>query len=105
MRDPGEAAIVSALRRAGAFVWHLSAEGIPDLLVGHRKRWLLLEVKAAPGPRGGASEHGQKLSAAQERFFQDAELGELPAYVVRTPEEALTAIGIELVNQDKVTGG
>lgn len=96
MRDEGEAAIVSALRRAGAFVWAVSAKGLPDLLVGHRGAWTLLECKAPSGPRGGASADGQKLSPAQARFFMDCELGGLPAYIVRSPEDALRAIGLDV---------
>jgi hypothetical protein len=98
-RDPHEALIISALRRAGAMVWQVSAEGLPDLLVGFRKQWTLLEVKAPLGPDGGASKGGQKLKPAQQRFFDDAELGELPAHVVRDEFEALKAIGVEVVKR------
>lgn len=95
-RDEGEPAIVGALRRAGAMVWHLSQKGLPDLLIGFRGRWVLMEVKAPLGPLGGESGNGQHLQPEQVRFFADAELGELPAHVVRSPEEALRVIGVEL---------
>lgn len=93
-RDDGERDIIAALRAAGAMVWPISAEGIPDLLVGHRGRWLFIEVKKPLGPRGGHHEDGQKLQPKQARFFHDAELLEAPAYVCRSPEEALRAIGL-----------
>ncbi len=95
-RDEGEAAIVSALRSVGALVWHVSARGLPDLLVGFRRRWTLLEVKSPPGKRGGKSEDGQKLAPAQVAFFDAVSIAELPARVVTTAAEALAAIGVEV---------
>lgn len=55
--DKNQADIVDALRRAGASVISLAAcgGGIPDLLVGHRNRTALIEVKNGslpPSARG-----------------------------------------------------
>ena len=95
-RDPGESAIVEALRKVGAMVCHVSSKGLPDLLVGFRQRWMLLEVKSPVGERGGKSRDGQKLQEAQAAFFRLAKLGGLPVHVVTGPEEALKAIGLEV---------
>ena len=55
--DGNQADIVDALRRAGASVTSLAAvgKGVPDLLVGHRNRTALIEVKDGslpPSARG-----------------------------------------------------
>ena len=64
----------------------------PDLLVGHRGHNYLMEVKRPPGPKGGMSEDGQKLSPGQERFRR--EWRGRPVVVVRSPSEALQALGL-----------
>ncbi len=97
-RDDGERPIVDALRKAGAMVRHVSAEGLPDLIVGFRGRWLWLEVKRPLGAMGGSSADGQHLQPAQAVFFAEALLAGLPAHVVRSPEEALRVIGVEVVS-------
>ncbi len=56
--DVNQAAIVAALRAAGAYVWIL---GLPvDLLVGYNNRTYLVEIK--DGPR-------KRLTKLQEDFF------------------------------------
>jgi hypothetical protein len=80
--------IVQALRGSGYKVLSLArvGGGCPDLLVGKGTRILLMEVKAPPGPRGGASAKGQKLNAAQEKFREEwAPM----VRVVRSAEDAL----------------
>jgi hypothetical protein len=67
-------------------VWRLDAKDLPDLLVGHRGRFFLLEVKSDRGA----------LSDGQARFFLLAEAGRLPVRVVRDADQALAAIGVEL---------
>jgi hypothetical protein len=79
-RDENEAAIVQALRKAGATVELLSATNIPDLLVGYRGQNFLLEVKTEKGKL----KEGQKNWASHWRG-QHA--------VVRTVDEALQVIG------------
>jgi hypothetical protein len=83
-RDANEAAIVQALRSAGALVWRLDARDMPDLLVGFRQRFWLLEVKRA---KGGVISDGQAV------FFVVAEAARLPVRVVRSAQEALEAVG------------
>lgn len=82
-RDKSEPAIVDALRKAGARVYRLNKPF--DLLCGVGGRWVVLECKT--GTRTRKDQRGQTddLKACQA--------GGLPAYVVRTPEDALQAIG------------
>jgi hypothetical protein len=81
--DANHNEIVSALRDVGALVFSMAAVGcgFPDLCVGFRRRNYLLEVK---GPNG-------KLNELQQVFHQRWQ-GQVA--VVRTPEEALRAIGV-----------
>lgn len=96
-RDANEPDVVNALVAAGAVVTRLDGDGVPDLLVGFKGRSFLLEVKLPMGPRGGLPEHREHeggrgdLTAAQVKWW-DAWIGE-PAIVVRSPSEALAAIG------------
>ncbi len=78
-RDANEADIVAALRRVGARVWRLSGAGVPDLLISHKGRWHVLEIKK---PRQG------KLTDAQ---CNTRALAWFP--VATTVDEALRAIG------------
>lgn len=80
-RDESEAAIVDALKAAGARVWRLSQP--LDLLVGHQGRFLLLECKTGK----------RKVKPTQDATIADCHRKGLPVYVVRTPEDALQAIG------------
>lgn len=76
-RDEVEPAIVAALEKAGVRVWRLSR---PFDLLAHRAGvWHVLEVKGDKG----------KLTEAQQRDLA----GNLPVHVVRTPDEALRAVG------------
>ena len=82
-RDTSEPGIVEALTAAGARVWRLS---LPlDLLVGYQGRFYLLECKTGTRKRKDQPEQDETLAECRYR--------NLPAYVVRTPEDALQAIG------------
>jgi hypothetical protein len=89
-QDQNAGEVVSALRRAGCFVRFIEfahgIRGCPDLLVAHGGLTYLMEVK---GPRG-------RLSEAQEKLHAEWHGG--PLVTVRTPEEALAAIGLEVVD-------
>ncbi len=77
-RDANEQAIVAVLQAAGAIILRLSGKGCPDLLVSYRGRWTPLEVKVKRGRLTEAQAVTQALA---------------PFPVVRTPGEALAAIG------------
>jgi hypothetical protein len=80
-KDENEAAIVKALRDAGAYVWII---GLPvDLLVGFRDRTLLMEVKTTSKKR---------LTGLQADFFEKWTGGTLCR--VDSPEAALRMIGV-----------
>lgn len=91
-RDDNEAAIVEALRAAGATVTRLGEPGVPDLLVGYRGRNFLLEVKEP-----GQTEHRRRseggrgeLTAAQVEWW-DEWRGERAA-IVHSVADALMVI-------------
>lgn len=79
--DATQAAIVKALRRAGCQVQTLAAigKGVPDLLVGRAMRLWLLECKTGNGD----------LTPAQRAWH-----ALWPVHVVRSPEDALRAVGL-----------
>ena len=80
-KDENEAAIVQALRNAGAYVWII---GLPvDLLVGYKDRTLLMEVKTTSKKR---------LTGLQATFFEKWAGGTLCR--VDSPEAALRMIGV-----------
>lgn len=101
-RDDNEPEICAALIAAGASVTYLSIPGAPDLLVGHQGRTVLLEVKEPLGPRGGKrgggstrpGEGGDGTLSAEQIDWHQRWKG-APPVIVRTPDEALRAIGIE----------
>ena len=74
-RDTNEPAIIEALRLMGAYVYQVSGDGLPDLLVLWQSRWTPLEIKTTRG----------KLTASQM---------DIPWPVVRSVSEALAAIGV-----------
>lgn len=76
-RDRNERLLVEYLKKAGGFVTRISGAGVPDLLVGYRGRWLLLEVKA---PRGRAT-------LMQQAFHDAAQALGLPCHTVYTVED------------------
>jgi hypothetical protein len=79
--DENQAAIVQALRDAGAYVWII---GLPvDLLVGYKDRTLLMEVKTTSKKR---------LTGLQADFFEKWTGGTLCR--VDGPEAALRMIGV-----------
>lgn len=79
-RDTAEPPIVDALERVGAEVWPLDYP--VDLLVRFRSSWYLLEVKT------GRSKV-RKNQQAQRNFIEST-----GTPIVRTPMEALKAIGM-----------
>lgn len=100
MRDANEKPIVLALRAVGAHVTQLDGKGVPDLLVGFRGATHLLEVKLPLGKHGGRTSGGASrpgnggdgtLTEAQVAWHAGWCGGRVA--IVRTPDEALAAIG------------
>jgi hypothetical protein len=85
--DANQAAIVTALRRAGALVQDLSAagEGVPDLLVGWHRQFLLFEVKDGNKPPSARA-----LTGPQARFH--VRWQGYPLHVVESVDEALRVL-------------
>ena len=81
--DANQAEIVAALRQAGAsvLVMHRLGQGAPDLAVGIRGETFFLEVKTEKGKL--TPDEAEFMSNWQGRYA-----------IVRTPEEALRAIGV-----------
>lgn len=82
-RDANEGEIVTALELAGWSVFKVSDTGLPDLICCRRGVLALLEVKAPDGD----------LTPAQVKTFQRLRAAGYEVAVVRTPAEALTAVG------------
>lgn len=79
--DNNQAAVIEALRAAGAYVWII---GLPiDLLVGYKDRTLLMEVKTSPK---------KPLTSLQADFFEKWTGGTLCR--VDSPDAALRMIGV-----------
>lgn len=81
-RDRNERLLIEYLQKSGAVVHRISGPGLPDLLVGYRHRWLLLEVKA---PKG-------QLEPAQVLFHGSARALGLPCRVVYTVSDCREAL-------------
>jgi hypothetical protein len=88
--DDNHRQVVEALRKAGAWVHSTAAlgGGFPDLLVCHRGRLFLLEVKDGLKPPSG-----RKLTPAESAFIQACPV---EVHVVLSPADALRAIGLEV---------
>jgi hypothetical protein len=79
--DENQAAIVKALRDAGAYVWII---GLPvDLLVGYGNHTFLVEIK---------TDSKKRLTALQADFFEKWCGGTLAR--IDSPEAALRMIGV-----------
>jgi hypothetical protein len=89
-RDANEPVIQTALERAGATVEQLpTGQGMPDLLCGYKGINYLLEVKLNP-VKGEVFASHCSLNKKQ-RDWHSGWKGQ--KCIVRTPEEALQAIG------------
>ena len=82
--DANQSAIVGALKACGAQVLSLAAigKGVPDLLILHRGRFQLMEVKD-----GSLPPSARRLTPAQEEFHLD-----WPVTVVTSCETAIAAL-------------
>lgn len=83
-RDDNEAVIVTALQSAGWTVVRVSDSGAPDLICVRMGDLRLVEVK---GPKG-------TLTPAQEVAFERLNKAGVTVLVVRSPADALEALGV-----------
>jgi Holliday junction resolvase len=86
--DDNHAAIVSALRGSGFAVIDTSGvgNGFPDLLVGHNRRWILLEVK------DGAKSPSRRRKTPDQIKWWDQYAHAGPVALVESVEQALAAV-------------
>ncbi|HEX8106724.1 MAG TPA: hypothetical protein VF516_03300 [Kofleriaceae bacterium] len=79
--DVNQADIVKALRKIGAFVQplHRLGQGVPDLLVGWRQRWLVMEVKR---------DERAELTPDEKAWIEET-AGRAPVVVVTSALEAV----------------
>lgn len=88
--DANHGHVVAALRQVGAWVWSTAAigGGFPDLLVWHRGRYTLLEVK------DGAKPPSARALTDAERAFLETCPGRV--FVVNSAAEAVAAVAMEV---------
>lgn len=81
--DANQAEIVKALRKLGAVVTpiHMVGNGVSDLLVSFRQRWLVLEVKDGAKPPSK-----RELTPDEERWIGEQRA---PVFIVTSPLEAV----------------
>jgi len=99
--DANQPEIVKALRSVGATVQHLHTvgKGCPDILVGHRGRNFLLEIK------DGAKVPSARKLTDDEAAWHQQWLGNVA--IVSNTDEALLAIGLgvrEIPVRGEITG-
>ena len=99
--DDNQQAIVAALRAAGATVEII---GKPvDLLVGHRGRNLLIEVKNPKTAYGRGKADNRSRTLKTQADFRATWRGLV--WVVSSPEQALALIGVRTANRTTPFGG
>ncbi len=86
--DANQPEIVKALRKIGCFVQSLAdiGKGCPDLLVGFRGNWHILEVKDSAKPPSA-----RRLTKDELKWHQKA-LQHGPVHVVETIEQAIDIV-------------
>ena len=87
--DANQTAMIEALRGIGAFVQSLAAIGCgcPDLLVGYRGKWMLIEAK-----NGENIPSKRKLTDDESRWHKSAERGGAKIIIAESPEQAVLAV-------------
>ena len=90
--DANQSAIVRALRAVGAKVQSLATvgRGCPDILVAHRRRWFVCEIK-----NGGNVPSAQQLTDDEKQWHREFSQ-QADVHVVRSVPEALAVLGIEV---------
>jgi hypothetical protein len=87
--DANHIEIAKALTRCGAWVINTSGvgNGFPDLLIAHRGRLSMVEVKD-----GAKCPSARVLTTAQVQFHAMAEANNVPVHVVKSVDEALALV-------------
>lgn len=87
--DANHREVADALARCGAWVIDCSAvgQGFPDLLVSHRGKLMLVEVKD-----GAKSPSRRKLTPAQVDFHALAKATGTPVHIVESVEQAIALV-------------
>jgi Holliday junction resolvase len=88
--DANQSEIVKELRKVGAFVQSLATigKGCPDLLVGYRGNWFLMEVKDAKK----AQSQRELTQDEMDWILRAAKSG--PVHIVETVAQALGVLGV-----------
>jgi hypothetical protein len=87
--DANQSTIIKALRSVGAFVQplHTIGQGCPDLLVGYRGKWSLIELK------DGSKSPSQRKLTEEEQEWHEKAVSRAPVFIAESAEDALLAIG------------
>jgi hypothetical protein len=88
-QDANHSEVVDGLRKVGAHVTDTSAagDGFPDLVVGFRGRWFVIEVKD-----GSLPPSERVLTPKQKKWHAEVQ-GHAPAHVANSLADALLIIG------------
>lgn len=95
-RDENEPDIIKALRAHGCVVWQLSGKGIPDLLVLHKGKKWLADVKMPGKPTTTPQEDAWEEAATKARCS---------VFILRTPEDATKMLNNALQPWEPATSG
>jgi len=89
-RDENEPSVVKALLAAGMHVAKLEGSGVPDLVVQHKGRCFLVEVKQPVDVKKRSAAHKGTLTDSQRKWWEA--WGPIKPIVVTTPEEAVRLV-------------
>jgi hypothetical protein len=84
-RDDNEQDIIKAMRAEGAYVKQINDEGLFDLLVSHRGKTLLIEVKDGAKPPSA-----RRLTEAELKFHEEWPGSNL--FIITSVEEAIALL-------------
>jgi hypothetical protein len=84
-RDDNEQDIIKAMRAEGAYVKQINDEGLFDLLVSHRGKTLLIEVKDGAKPPSA-----RRLTDAELKFHEEWPGSDL--FIITSVEEAIALL-------------
>ena len=87
--DDNHREVADALKRCGAWVIDCSGVGLgfPDLLISHKGRMSLIEVKDGSKPPSA-----RKLTPAQIKFHAEAKANGVSIHVVESVDQAIALV-------------